>query len=261
MVKVLSAYLFFSITTFLFRKYLMHESLGALALVKGTLDFSMIPYAWYIEMWIGLYLITPFLNLGYNAIPDKQMKKALIGVLFLLTAVPYFTNRYGQHLMPGFWMGIYPVMFFIIGRYIKEYQPDVKWWNLVAIILPICFINPLFSTFIVKGRIMMAVAGDPWSIFGTVVAVCTFLLLYKTDLKQKAIRWCVTKVALLSLDIYLCCYMVDQLVYPFFMDRFFESQRQFGKWFFVIVLLILLISAIIAQLKEWLFTITGLNKL
>lgn len=259
--KVLLAYLFFCIITFFFNRYMMHEPLGPLSLVKGVLDFSMIPYAWYIEMWIGLYILTPFLNLGYNAITDKRMKQSLIGVLFFLTSVPYFTNRYGQHLMPGFWMCIYPVMFFVIGRYIKEYQPVAKWWKLLLIILPICMINPLFSTFVAKGRTMMFIAGEPWSIFGVPVAVCTFLLLYNTNIQNKAIRWSITKIALLSLDIYLCCYMVDRLVYPFFMGCYYENQAQFGKWFFVIVPLVLLISSLIAQLKEWLFAVTRLNKL
>lgn len=261
MVKVLLAYVFFSILTFLFKGYVLYQSFSPVTLIKGILDFSMIPYAWYIEMWIGLYLITPFLNLGYNAIQEKQMKKALIGVLFLLTAVPYFTNRYGQHLTPSFWMSVYPVMFFMIGRYIREYEPVVKWWKLILFIVLLCMINPLFSTFVVKGRPMISIAGDPWSVFGTMVAVCIFLLLYKIDVKQKVAKWCTNKVAVLSLDIYLCCYMVDQLVYPFFIERFYESQQQFGKWFFVVVPVIVFMSALIAQIKVWFFKITRLDKI
>lgn len=260
MVKVLLAYVFFSVITFLFRKYVQQEPLGIAALVKGTLDFSMIKYAWYIEMWIGLYLFTPFLNLGYNAIPDRRMKKALICLLYLLVSVPYFTNRYGQHLMPGFWMSLYPVMFFVIGRYIKEYEPIVKWWKLVAVVFALSMINPLYATFVMKGRTMMMIAGEPWGVFGTITAVCVFLLLYKTDIRQKAVRWCITRIALLSLDIYLCCYMVDQMVYPLFMDRFFESQQQFGKWFFVVVPVVILLSAVIAQLKSWVFKLMRMDR-
>ncbi|MDO4949033.1 MAG: acyltransferase [Bacteroidales bacterium] len=261
LVKVLLTYVFFCVVTFLFKLYVLQMTLSPVSLVKGILDFTMIPYAWYIEMWIGLYLITPFLNLGYNAIPEKRMKQTLLVVLYLLTAVPNFTNRYNQHLMPGFWMDIYPVMFFMVGRYIKEYEPIVKWWKLVLVILSFYMINPLFSSLFIKGRPMMMVAGDPWGVFGTIVAVCIFLLLYKIDIRQKVLKWCVTKVALLSLDIFLCCYMVDRLVYPFFMNRFFESQQQFGKWFFVVVFVIVFLSAIIAQLKVWLFKATRLDRI
>lgn len=259
--RVLLAYIFFSIATFAFKGYMGMGTWSLAALITGTLDFSIIGYAWYIEMWIGLYLLTPFLNLGYNAIPNRQMKISLIVVLFILTAVPYFTNRYGQYLTPAFWMDIYPVLFFMVGRYIKEYKPIVKWWKLVAIVLPVCLINPLFSTFVVKDRPMMHIAGDSSGILGVVVAVCIFLFLYRADIKLIVLKWCVTKISLLSLDIYLCCYMVDRMVYPYFIDRYYESQQQFGKWFFVIVPLVLLISAIIAQLKEWLFAVLRLNKL
>ena len=261
MTRVLLAYVFFSIITFGFKGYTGMETWSLITLVKGILDFSMIEYAWYIEMWIGLYLLTPYLNIGYNAIPDRRMKRILILILFMLTAIPYFANRYEQHLMPAFWMGIYPVLFFMIGRYIKEYLPIVKRWKLGAIVLSICMINPLFSTFFVKDRPMMYIAGDPWGVFGVVVAVCIFLFLYRADIKLIVLKWCVSKISLLSLDIYLCCYMVDRMVYPYFIDRYYESQQQFGKWFFVIVPLVLLISAIIAQLKEWLFAVLRLNKL
>lgn len=73
-----------------FRTYYLHENIGIIGGIKKTLDFSLIPYAWYIEMWIGLYLITPFLNLGYQAISNRGQKKVLILLLYLMTALPNF---------------------------------------------------------------------------------------------------------------------------------------------------------------------------
>lgn len=54
--KVIYSYLFFSALTYLFRTYYLHENIGFIGGIKKTLDFSLISYAWYIEMWIGLYL-------------------------------------------------------------------------------------------------------------------------------------------------------------------------------------------------------------
>lgn len=50
--KVIYSYLFFSALTYLFRTYYLHENIGMIDGIKKTLDFSLIPYAWYIEMWI-----------------------------------------------------------------------------------------------------------------------------------------------------------------------------------------------------------------
>lgn len=251
--KVIYSYLFFSALTYLFRTYYLHENIGMVGGIKKTLDFSLIPYAWYIEMWIGLYLITPFLNLGYQAISNRGQKKVLIILLYLMTALPDFCNRYGMHLVPGFWSSLYPIMFFMIGRYVREYNPKFSFKILGGAALLPCLINPLFGIFVVTDRSLMQIAGGFSGLFGTIQGVAVFLLLYKRDVQNTVAKWCINKIALLSLDIYLSCYMVDQLVYPIFLSHFYQSQQQFGRWFFIIAPLILIISVMISQVKQCFF--------
>lgn len=253
MLKVIYSYLFFSALTYLFRTYYLYENIGLIDGIKKTLDFSLISYAWYIEMWIGLYLITPFLNLGYQAISNKKQKQVLIIILYLMTALPDFCNRYGVHLVPGFWSSIYPITFFMIGRYVREYNPKLSLNILGGSALLPCLINPLFGIFVATGRPLLQIAGGPSGLFGTIQAVAVFLLLYKIDVQNLVAKWCINKIALLSLDIYLTCYMVDQLVYPIFLSHFYQNQQQFGRWFFIIAPLILIISAIISQVKQCFF--------
>ncbi|WP_252196529.1 acyltransferase family protein, partial [Bacteroides salyersiae] len=117
-VRVIISYLLFSLITIIFRKYYLHESLSWIQWGLKVLDFSAIPYGWYIEMWIGLFLLTPFLNLLYKAIPDQKQKLILIGTLYIMTALPDLLNRYGVHLVPGFWQQCFPLTFYFIGAYI-----------------------------------------------------------------------------------------------------------------------------------------------
>lgn len=126
MVRVIVAYLFFSIITILFRKYYLNENLSWIKYGLKILDFSAIPYGWYIEMWIGLYILTPFLNMMYKAIPGKKEKLILIFSLFCLTALPDLFNRYGLHLVPGYWKDVYPLTYFFIGSFIREYQLNIN---------------------------------------------------------------------------------------------------------------------------------------
>lgn len=126
MVRVIVSYLLFSVITILFRKYYIHEDLSCFNWLRKILDFSAIPYGWYIEMWIGLYILTPFLNLLYKAIPTKKQKQILIVSLFICTALPDLFNRYGFYLVPGFWQKVFPLTFFFIGSYIREYQIDIN---------------------------------------------------------------------------------------------------------------------------------------
>ena len=134
-IRVLASYFLFSLLTILFRKYYLQEDLTWAKWILKIFDFSAIPYAWYIEMWIGLFLLTPFLNMLYKAIPTRWQKQILILTLYAMTALPDLLNRYGLHLVPGFWASCYPLTFFFAGSYIHEYKPRFESWKLWIVIL------------------------------------------------------------------------------------------------------------------------------
>ena len=60
-------------------------------MILSILDFSADSYAWYIEMYIGLFLIIPFLNILWNNLNDVG-RKWLIITLLGLTALPSLLN-------------------------------------------------------------------------------------------------------------------------------------------------------------------------
>jgi len=62
--RVIVDYLFISIITYFVLNYSSGYSAGAL--IKGILSFHTINYAWYVEMYIGLFLLIPFLNVLWN---------------------------------------------------------------------------------------------------------------------------------------------------------------------------------------------------
>lgn len=254
--RVLISYLLFSVITILFRKYYLYEDLTWIQWGLKILDFSAIPYGWYIEMWIGLYLLTPFLNLLYKAIPTQKQKLILLVTLYVLTALPDLLNRYGLHLVPGFWQSVFPLTYFFIGSYVREYEPELKGKKIVVAIiaiLAICAINPVFTMLFAKEHTMIQIAGGSNGVFGTIVAVLTFILLYKIDIRNVWTKKVLTHISLLSLDMYLCCYIFDKIFYPYFIERYFVDQAQFGIYFFVIVPLVFVASLLTAQVKEWIF--------
>ncbi len=251
-VRVLFAYVLFSVVTILFRKYYLHEDLAWTVWALKVLDFSAIPYAWYIEMWLGIFLLTPFLNLMYQAIPTRRQKHVLLLTLFALTALPDLLNRYGLHLVPGYWTDCYPLLFFFLGSYVREYRPEVPARWLVVAIVALCAVNPVLNLLFVRGHSFVQFAGGPQGVFGVPLALAVFLLTYRLDFRCLAVRGLLLQVSERSLDMYLCCYLFDQLVYPYFMAHHFRSQAQFGPWFFVIVPLLFAGSFLTAWVKDWL---------
>ena len=215
-VRVIISYLLFSLITIIFRKYYLHESLSWIQWGLKVLDFSAIPYGWYIEMWIGLFLLTPFLNLLYKAIPDQKQKLILVGTLYIMTALPDLLNRYGVHLVPGFWQQCFPLTFYFIGAYIHEYKPTIRKGWAWMIILGICLINPIFNLIFIHNHTLVQICGNSNGVFGIPIAVLFFLLFYQLDIHSKMNKKILAKISVLSLDMYLCCYIFDAIYYPYF---------------------------------------------
>ncbi len=259
--RVITSYLLFSVITILFRRYCLHEHLSWIQWGLKILDFSAIPYAWYIEMWTGLFLFTPFLNLLYRAIPTQKQKVSWIIILFAMTAIPDLFNRYGLHLVPGFWQTCYPLLFFFVGCYIKEYQLNIKPLYGWGIIVVCCLINPVFNKLFIHDHSLIQITGGPFGVFGTMIAVLFFLLVYQWEIHIPLLNKALAKVSLLSLDIYLCCYIFDAVYYPWFKEHYFVNQSQFGIYFFVIVPLVFISSLVLAQIKEWLFKILNVERI
>lgn len=258
MIAVILSYLFISAITILFREHYLGEHQSVIQWVLKITDFSAISYAWYIEMWIGLFLLTPFLNILWKNIETRRHKHILLLTLYLLCALPDLFNRYGVHLVPGYWEIIYPCAFYYIGAYLREYQPDISKWKLSAFILGCCLINPVFNALFVRDHSMIQLIGDGNGVIGMPLAAAVFLLVYRINVNARWVRTILQSVSQVSLDMYLASYMFDVAVYGYFMSRHYVSQSQFGMWFFLIVPLVFILSYIFAIIKRKVFNLVHL---
>jgi hypothetical protein len=86
-------------------------------------------------------------------------------------------------------------------------------------------------------------------------SVIFFLLVYKTDIKNRYLKSFITTVSLVSFDMYLVSFILDGVFYKVIMDRYFETQEQFFPYLLVMVPLVFFTSFIIASLRIKLWTI------
>lgn len=73
--KVAVTYVICSLLCILFRMVYKCESFSFPGVISSILNFSGCRYAWYIEMYLGFYIIIPFLNKAYNGCKDKKEKR------------------------------------------------------------------------------------------------------------------------------------------------------------------------------------------
>jgi len=261
--KVLSSYIFFCIIFFLFRTLIMNEDISLRHAIGMTLRFNMIRYGWYIEMWIGLYLLTPLINKALNLCSKKETL-IICFILYFLTSLPNTFNRFGFYLFPSFWTQIWPLTYYVVGRYIKENESvkNTKNLLLVTIFFLGSLLEPILNLFYTDSSEYLCLLGSQnENIIIVPVSIAVFVLLLKVQFHKNTSKYIVKKISQYSLDMYLCCWMFDVLLYPFFLSHYYESQSTFWPYFFIIVPLCFMFSFITAGIKVFIFKLLKIEKI
>lgn len=230
----LSIYILSSIVCSIANAWIFEKEWSARELIKGILDFSAAPYAWYIEMYTGLFLIIPFLNILYNGIPCKRWKILLIVIMCGLTAVGGVVNVYNfavekwwstpriatqyQKLIPYWWNNVYPITYYFIGCFLNEYGFPIK-KRFSAVLLVISIV--IFGTYSYWRSYGGEFIWGPWqnysSLFNVIMTILVFGLFmnvrYKVQCSWKNKLW--EKLSGLCLGAYLLSWIFDSLIYSY----------------------------------------------
>lgn len=194
--------------------------------VYKILNFSANGYAWYFEMFLGLFLLIPFLNMVYNAIATKRGKLILVGSLVFLTLLPdtiagfspYYDgsgSTVALNIFPDFFKSMYPLTFYYVGCLIAEYKPHLATWKKwVAFLLA-----PALPTVLIALYTQMR-GGYAWYLFNgfqtlavLLTALAVFLALYDLEIKSVLARKTLAQIALCTFEMYLLSYLWDNLTY------------------------------------------------
>ena len=183
-------------------------------LIKSILEFEQ-GYCWYIEMYIGLFLLIPFLNLIYNNLKTKKEKNALIVTMLLLTSFQGILNIH-HYLIPDWWLGIYPLTYYFIGCYIKEYNPKInKIYNIILLII-VLIISAIININLSKGSTFSWGIHNDWgSILNVASSVLVFVFIHNLNLSNLNIKLkrIIIKISELSLGVYLSSAIIDNFLY------------------------------------------------
>lgn len=183
-------------------------------IVYNILNFE-IGYSWYVEMYIGLFLLIPFINLIYNNLKSKKQKQILIMTMLILTSFQgIFNIKYS--LIPDWWIGIYPLTYYFIGCYLKEYKVNIKPFKNILLLLFCLLISSLINIYISKGNTFVwGIHNEYSSILNVSTSVLIFILITNLDLQKLNIKLkkIITKLSELSLGVYLTSGTIDRFLY------------------------------------------------
>lgn len=242
--RVLITYLLSSITILTYLKIYNNEPFDIYYILEKILTFSC-GYSWYIEMYIGLFLLIPFINLIYNNLKSKKQKQLLILTMLILTSFQGILNiKY--IIIPDWWINLYPLTYYFIGCYLKEYKININKYVNILLFFSLTALSSYINIIFSKGDYFKnEIYNNRGSIFNVLSAILFFIFIINLNLNKmpKVISKIITKISNLSLGIYLLSVIPDNLLY---FHIFKDTNLYSFKGYFTIIPLVFILSIVLS---------------
>ena len=238
---LLISYLIVSVCKMLLYNRLYGEIYPFKEMLKNLGNYNI---AWYMGMYICIIILSPLINKFWAALSDKKERHiAIISLLILCSVYPVF-----HYIAPSFMIGLYPVLYYLLGAYIRDNRPKINKLVLAGVIFTSVLIETLISYFGVHGGVFdwnLITQPDTGfgSIFVVAAAVSVFLMFYDVDIKNSRIKKLLAKIGGVSFEIYICAGAMDAIVYSY-LKRTITSAVDFF-WYFFLTVPVVYVSAVI----------------
>lgn len=221
LLKVLVPYTIITILTYFVLN--TYNRLNGRTLISLLFGFEDNGYAWYIEMYIGLFLLIPFLNASWNALKTKEKREGLIIALIFLCFIPNLVNAF-YPAFPNYWVIIYPIAYYFTGMYLKEYGLNMKAHNKLFTIGISSVVHFIMAITLFKEN-LWSECNAYHNIFCFINSVMVFdlLLNIKTDNIKAKTRKAIANTADAVLPAYMISYIVDLIVYGMYVNNFIST--------------------------------------
>lgn len=261
--KTLVVYAVATLACMLFKTFWLHEDFSLGKLVLDFLSYKGATYSWYIEMYIGLFLIAPFINLMYNGLKTQRQKQVLVFTFFAVTILPnifnihVFTNpqwwatptvseEYNK-LLPQWWAMTYPVAYYLVGAYLREFGFKMKTRTLLIGMAAALLLFSAFNHYRNYGSTFKYGTLLNWGCFESYVLTCgLFILLTRipTAKMPNGAKWFLWKLSDLALGIYLISYVFDRVIYYDYLNKNITNLNDKLPYYFVVVPIVFVLSAL-----------------
>lgn len=267
--KVIFIYIASCVLCAVFRVNYFNENITFSKFMSGVLDFTMAPYAWYVEMYIMFFLLIPFINMIYNGLENRKKKRILVITLIIVAIVPSLFNNFSFYettqlwfkpanydnlskVFPNYWVTLYPFAYYFIGCYLREYRLKIKTPVVVIMLIASILLFGLLNLCRNSGSLWKTYPYADWSGCATCI---TAVLLFeavkrmKTDKLPSFIRRILMVMSQCTLGVYLTSYISDVTAYDILNQRFSSIYDKFSM-FLPTVLFIYGMSLILSLVIE-----------
>lgn len=243
--RVLIVYALCTICILIYKIFCLKERMSVLDMIFNITSYQQ--YSWYIEMYIGLFLLIPFLNVLYHGLEEKRKKQMLILVLMVLVIVPSVFNILDTTIIsvtdtkiaPAWWIYLYPLLYYYLGAYLSEFHSSIRLklsTNLLLIIAAV-ILSGTFSYLRCYGKAFIWGQWGSYNGFTTlIVAVLVFLFLLRVKMEKwhPFLKRVIVKISEVSLSMYLLSWIFDNYAYPILNEKV-PFMRDRIVYYFIVV--------------------------
>lgn len=244
LVKIIVIYLFISILCMRTNHEVFGTQFTPWSVLKGYLEYSNANYAWYVNYYIALFCLIPFLNLAFNGLENKKQRLTLVVTITFLTIFARslfigFELNNQSRVFPDYLNGMWPLAYYYAGAFIREYPPKKCLRNKVIFLAVLAAAIAFLTETTYRQSLDNAANGYrmlSWHFndYGTypvfIATVCIFLLLFDITSKNKGVKFVLGQLSGTTFGLYLISYVFDRKIYADYSVKFPPSPE--GVWNF-----------------------------
>lgn len=239
LIKIIVIYIVVSIPCMMKDKEVFNKEFTPWTTLKGFLEFTNAQYSWYVNFYIALFLLIPFLNLAFNGLENKKQHLALVITITTLTIVARsfyigFDRETQSRLIPDYLNALWPLAYYYVGAFIHEYPIKKKTTGkLIAFVILVAdmifltmstYNQTINNTFDENPDFHYRFLSYHFNDYGTypifIAAVCIFVLLCDIKTTNKVVKFILRQLGNTTLALYLLSYVFDRKIYPDFSEKY-----------------------------------------
>lgn len=182
LLPVLLGYALASMISIPIRHFAMDDPQPLSVWITRFFGFGGCYYGWYVEMYVGLVLISPVVNLAMGQLRTTKELLWLAGTMVVLTALPSATDLI---LVPDYWEALYPLTYYVLGAVIRRLQPKIKPWQGIGVALLTAMGLGLATLLSTDGKVTDGFGQGYGGFWIAVMVISLFLALYQVNPGQK----------------------------------------------------------------------------
>ena len=115
LVTALVGYILASLISMPVRHFLLGQEKSLIQWIRAFFGFSGVYYGWFVEMYLGLMLLSPVINRGLEHMTDRQVLWTAVGMVFVTAG----------HLT-DYWASGYPLAYYVLGAAVRRWRPAIQ---------------------------------------------------------------------------------------------------------------------------------------